>query len=40
MKYEEMYPSNIQEGAWDEKTCVRLQGGYIVDETALPSTLK
>lgn len=40
MKYEEKFPSNIQEGAWDEKTCVRRQGGYVVDEASLPSALK
>ncbi len=40
MKYKETIPSDIKEGAWDEKTCVRRQSGYTVDETGLPATLK
>lgn len=40
MFYKESFPSNIQEGKWDEKTCVRRQGGYLVDETAIPSGTK
>ncbi len=40
MYYKETLPTNIQEGNWDEKTCVRRQSGFVVDETGLPSTLK
>lgn len=40
MYYKETLPTNIQEGNWDEKTCVRRQSGFTIDETALPSTLK
>lgn len=40
MFYKESTPTNIQEGRWDEKTCVRRQAGYMVDETAIPSGTK
>lgn len=40
MFYKESYPTNIQEGVWDEQTCVRRQSGFNVDQSALPSDLK
>lgn len=40
MIYKETYPTNIQEGQWDEKTCVRRQSGFVVDETNLASNLR
>lgn len=33
-------PVNIQEGIWNEDTCVRRTGGYTVDKSNLPSDLK
>ena len=30
----------IQEGVWDEKSCVRRQGGYEIDKSNLPAELK
>ncbi len=36
MFYKEKSPVNIQEGVWDEKSCVRRQSGYVIDETGLP----
>lgn len=40
MFYKEKFPENIQEGVWDEKSCVRRQCGYVIDETDLPSEKK
>lgn len=40
MFYKEKLPENIQEGVWDEKSCVRRQCGYTLDETGLPKTLE
>lgn len=40
MFYKEKYPTNIQEGVWDAETCVRRQGGFVVDESTLPSDIK
>ncbi len=40
MMYKETLPSNIQEGAWDEKTCVRRQSGFMVSQSSLPASLR
>ena len=32
--------TNIKEGLWWEETCVRRQGGYDLDTTNLPSTMR
>lgn len=40
MYYKTTPPSDIQEGKWDEKSCVRRQSGFVIDETGLPATLK
>lgn len=40
MIYKETKPTNIQEGVWDEKSCVRRQSGFNLDQTGLPATLK
>lgn len=40
MDYQEINSNVIQEGVWDEKTCVRRMGGYDIDKTNLPSDLK
>lgn len=40
MMYKEKSPSNIQEGVWDEKSCVRRQCGFVVNQDKLPKDLK
>lgn len=40
MMYKEKFPTNIQEGVWDEKTCIRRQGGYTLYTDNLPTDLK
>ena len=40
MYYKKKFPTDIKEGAWDEKSCVRRVAGFTIDETNLPSTLK
>lgn len=40
MYYKKKFPTDIKEGAWDEKSCVRRIAGFTIDETNLPSTLK
>ena len=40
MIYKETIPSNIPEGVWDEKSCVRRQSGFTIDQSKLPATLK
>lgn len=40
MFYKENLPVNIQEGVWDEKSCVRRQCGYVIDETGLPKGME
>ena len=40
MIYKESYPSNIQEGVWNEQTCVRRASGFVVSQESLPSDLK
>lgn len=40
MFYKKKYPTNIQEGVWDEKSCVRRVAGFSIDETKLPKDLK
>ena len=39
MDYKINQGSTIQEANWDEKTCVRRQGGYSIDASSLPSDL-
>lgn len=40
MEYKEISSNVIQEGVWDEKTCVRMQGGYDIDTSVIPTGLK
>ena len=40
MEFQEKNATLIKEGKWDEKSCVRRQGGYDLDKTGLPSDLK
>ena len=37
MIYKVTSPTDIPEGVWDEKSCVRRQSGFMVDETNIPS---
>ena len=39
MEYRETNSNVIQEGVWDEKSCVRRQGGYDIDKANLPADL-
>lgn len=39
MDYKINQGSTIQEANWDEKTCIRRQGGYSIDASGLPSDL-
>ena len=39
MEYKVTNPDLIQEGVWDEKSCVRRQGGYDIDKSKLPAGL-
>ena len=39
MEYKVTNSNVIQEGVWDEKSCVRLQGGYDIDKANLPADL-
>lgn len=40
MYYKNSASEKIQEGLWWEESCVRRQGGYDLDKTNLPSTLR
>ena len=40
MEYKVTNADVIQEGVWDEKSCVRRQGGYDIDKANLPADLK
>lgn len=40
MEYKEITPTSIQEGVWNEKTCVRRTAGFDIDKTNLPSDMK
>lgn len=40
MEYKVINPTSIQEGVWNEKTCVRRQAGFDIDKTNLPADLK
>lgn len=40
MIYKTTMPTDIPEGVWDEKSCVRRQSGFMVDETNLPTSMK
>lgn len=40
MDYKKKNADVIQEGVWDEKTCVRRIGGYDIDTATLPATAK
>lgn len=40
MEYKVINPTTIQEGVWNEKTCVRRQAGFDIDKTNLPADMK
>ena len=40
MEYREINPTSIQEGVWNEKTCVRRTAGFDIDKTNLPADMK
>lgn len=40
MEYKEIYPTSIQEGVWNEKTCIRRTAGFDIDKTNLPADMK
>ena len=39
MNYQDITAQTIKEGAWNEKTCVRREGGYDVDKATLPADM-
>lgn len=40
MEYKETNPTSIQEGVWNEKTCIRRTAGFDIDKTNLPADMK
>lgn len=40
MEYREITPTSIQEGVWNEKTCIRRTAGFDIDKTNLPADMK
>ena len=40
MEYREITPTSIQEGVWNEKTCVRRTAGFDIDKSNLPANMK
>lgn len=40
MEYQEKNADLIQEGVWDEKSCVRRVAGFNIDKTNLPANMK
>lgn len=40
MEYKEIYPTSIQEGVWNEKTCIRRTAGFDIDKANLPADMK
>lgn len=40
MEYKEITPSNLKEGVWNEKTCIRRTAGFDIDKTNLPADMK
>lgn len=40
MEYRETIPTSIQEGVWNEKTCVRRTAGFDIDKSNLPANMK
>lgn len=40
MEYREINPTSIQEGVWNEKTCIRRTAGFDIDKTNLPADMK
>lgn len=39
MEYKYTIPTNIVEGVWDEKSCIRRTSGFSLDATNLPSSM-
>ena len=40
MEYREINPTSIQEGIWNEKTCIRRTAGFDIDKSNLPADMK